>query len=97
MGRSSLGADQQATLPEAREVRTNGDPTLEMRTNKDSAIELRTNVDRVPEESLMDAEQPDNDSDMDDTPTQDGQFRCVCVSVHLSVCLSNSLSSPAVL
>ncbi|XP_021444424.1 polyhomeotic-like protein 3 isoform X2 [Oncorhynchus mykiss] len=71
MGRSSLGADQQATLPEAREVRTNGDPTLEMRTNKDSAIELRTNVDRVPEESLMDAEQPDNDSDMDDTPTQD--------------------------
>ncbi|XP_031663161.1 polyhomeotic-like protein 3 isoform X8 [Oncorhynchus kisutch] len=71
MGRSSLGADQQATLPEAREVRTNGDPTPEMRTNKDSAIELRTNGDRVPEESLMDAEQPDNDSDMDDTPTQD--------------------------
>nr|XP_046215339.1 polyhomeotic-like protein 3 isoform X2 [Oncorhynchus gorbuscha] len=71
MGRSSLGADQQATLPEAREVRTNGDPTPEMRTNKDSAIELRTNGDRVPEESLMDAEHPDNDSDMDDTPTQD--------------------------
>ncbi|KAM9429063.1 polyhomeotic-like protein 3 isoform 2-T2 [Salvelinus alpinus] len=81
MGRSSLGADQQATLPEAREVRTNGDPTPEMRTNKDSAPELRTNGDRVsemrtngdrvPEESLMDAEQPDNDSDMDDTPTQD--------------------------
>ncbi|XP_024246753.1 polyhomeotic-like protein 3 isoform X2 [Oncorhynchus tshawytscha] len=71
MGRSSLGADQQATLPEAREVRTNGDPTPEMRTNKDSAIELRTNGDRVPEESLMDAEQPDNNSDMDDTPTQD--------------------------
>ncbi|XP_064849376.1 polyhomeotic-like protein 3 isoform X2 [Oncorhynchus masou masou] len=71
MGRSSLGADQQATLPEAREVGTNGDPTPEMRTNKDSAIELRTNGDRVPEESLMDAEQPDNDSDMDDTPTQD--------------------------
>ncbi|XP_014047378.1 polyhomeotic-like protein 3 [Salmo salar] len=81
MGRSSLGADQQATLPEAREVRTNGDPTPEMRTNKDSApemrtngdrvSEMRTNGDRVPEESLMDAEQPDNDSDMDDTPTQD--------------------------
>ncbi|XP_035644551.1 polyhomeotic-like protein 3 isoform X3 [Oncorhynchus keta] len=71
MGRSSLGVDQQATLPEAREVRTNGDPTPEMRTNKDSAIELRTNGDRVPEENLMDAEQPDNDSDMDDTPAQD--------------------------
>ncbi|XP_041752725.1 polyhomeotic-like protein 3 isoform X1 [Coregonus clupeaformis] len=81
MGRSSLGADQQATLPEAREVRTNGDPTPEMRSNKDSAPEMRTNGDRVsemrtngglgPEESLMDAEQPDNDSDMDDTPTQD--------------------------
>ncbi|XP_010889649.2 polyhomeotic-like protein 3 isoform X2 [Esox lucius] len=65
------------------DLRTSGDKVPAIRTNEDSAPESQMNDgqgsevrivgDPGPDESLMDAGQPDSssDSDMDDTPTQD--------------------------
>lgn len=67
---TAVRTEQQTTLPEAWEVRTNGDLAPEMRPNGGLASEMRTNRDGELE-SLVDAEQPDNSSDSDMSDDED--------------------------
>ncbi|KAL0966522.1 hypothetical protein UPYG_G00296290 [Umbra pygmaea] len=79
IGRSSLKAEQPATLPAAWEVKARGDPMSEMttngdrapetRSNDDSAQERRTNGDRVSE--LRTTGDPGADENLMDTEQPD--------------------------